>query len=249
MALTITKPKGTYERLVLEVDPSPRDRVADDLPTELMLRDPSSFAWLGRSTPAMFRWMATIQPGYREVWGAVGSLLIGRNLDWWSAEWANRAFLEPFLEPWAALGSHATALLGIALGAKESGERGLATDVARLAIADGRLDGAGLTRGFASAAAVELDRPLRWAQSLADVAAASDGHVRVVADGLAGALPSIALRPAGSLVPALRLLDELLAATPRRLPDDARSTVEALSRSAGQAGRLARSILAREPAV
>ena len=48
---------------------------------------------------------------------------------------------------------------GIALGAKEAGERGLATDVARLAIADGRLEAAAIARGFASAAALGSTGP------------------------------------------------------------------------------------------
>ena len=41
--------------------------------------------------------------------------------------------------PGDAIGPHARLLIGIALGQKEAGERGLATDVARLALADGRL--------------------------------------------------------------------------------------------------------------
>lgn len=245
IALRITRPKGTYERLALGVQPPPTARVGADIPTALMLRNTSAWYWSGRSDPAMFRWTATIQPAYREVWAAVGSLLIGANVDWWSADWANRAFLEPFLEPWSALGPHALTLLGIALGAKEAGERGLATDVGRLAIADGRLDAAGLGRGLAAATAVQLDRPQRWALSLADVAADSDRHAAAVAAGIAGALPSVVARPPGRLVPLLRLLDELLAQTRGRPSVEARPPIEALSRSGGQAGRLARSILAR----
>ena len=126
----------------MEVDPPRPDATDVDLPTVLMLHVPLSFFWNGRSDPAMFRWMATIQPGYREAWSAIGALLIARNVDWWSAEWANRAFLEPFLEPFAPIGPHGRVLLGLALGQKEAGERGLATDVVRQAVADGRLDAA-----------------------------------------------------------------------------------------------------------
>ena len=85
----------------LDIDPPLPDLASIDLPTVLMLRDPSTFFWIARSDPAMFRWMATIQPGDREAWSAIGALLIARNVDWWSAEWANRAFLEPFIEPFA----------------------------------------------------------------------------------------------------------------------------------------------------
>lgn len=245
MTLRIGRPRGTYELLVLDVEPPPVDASTIEMPTALMLRNPSVMAWTGRSDAVMTRWIATIQPGYREVSAAIGSLLIGRNLDWWSAEWANRTFLEPFLEPWAELGPHAIELVAIALGAKEAGERGLAADVARLAIADGRMDAASLAQGFARAASLGLDRPQRWAQSLSDVAADSDPHARIVAETIGRSLGAVRGRPAGSLVPLLRLLDELLAATGAGVVDDGLGPLEILGSSGGQAGRLARSILAR----
>ena len=195
----------------MEVDPPRPDATDVDLPTVLMLHVPLSFFWNGRSDPAMFRWMATIQPGYREAWSAIGALLIARNVDWWSAEWANRAFLEPFLEPFAPIGPHARTLLGLALGQKEAGERGLATDVVRQAVADGRLDAAGLADGLTATVALECDRPNRWALSLAEVAAHSDANARVVAEAIGRTLPALAERPPAKLVPLLRLLDELLA--------------------------------------
>jgi hypothetical protein len=165
---------------------------ATDLPTVLMLRDPSLFATTGSSEPAMLRWMATIQPGYREPWAAVGSALLARNVDWWSAEWANRAFLEPFIDPVTTIGPHARALLGIALGAKEAGERGLATDVVRLALGDGRLTASDLAEGLRAAAAVACDRPNRWGLALADIAATSDAHAAAVAEAIAGSCPTSA---------------------------------------------------------
>jgi len=244
-SLRIVRPRGTYEQLILDVQPPPRDGTPLEMPTALMLRNPSVMTWTGRSDPVMTRWIATIQPGYREVWAAIGSLLIGRNLDWWSAEWGNRAFLEPFLDPWTELESHAIELIAIALAAKEAGESGLASDVARLAIADARLDAAGLARGFATAASLMLDRPQRWAQSLVGVAADSDRHAAVVAESIARSLGAVRERPAASLVPLLRLLDELLAATGSGVVDAARPDLETLGSSGGQAGRLARSILAR----
>lgn len=244
-SLRIVRPRGTYEELILDVQPPPQDGTPLEMPTALMLRNPSVMTWTGRSDAVMTRWIATIQPGYREVWAAIGSLLIGRNLDWWSAEWGNRAFLEPFLDPWTDLESHAIELIGIALGAKEAGERGLASDVARLAIAGGRLEAAGLARGFAAAATLKLDRPQRWAQSLADVAADSDRHTGVVAESIARSLGAVRERPGASLVPVLRLLDELLAETGSRVVEAAHPDLEALGSLGGQAGRLARSILAR----
>ena len=85
---------------------------------------------------------ATARPGQPSAACAIAS-----NVDWWSAAWGNRAFLEPFIDPVTTIGPHARALIGIALGAKEAGERGLATDVVRLALADGRLTRAAWPRG------------------------------------------------------------------------------------------------------
>jgi hypothetical protein len=193
----------------------------------------------------MLRWIATIQPGYREAWAAAGLVPIATNVDWWSAEWANRAYLEPFVDPVTTIGPHARALVGIALGAKEAGERGLAADVVRVAMADGRLTASILAEGLTAAAAASCDRPNRWALSLTDVAAASGDHAAAVAEAVAHTLPALADRPPARLVPILRLLDEQLASTSTSLAEDARPLVEGLVRGGGQASRLARSVLAR----
>ena len=193
----------------------------------------------------MLRWMATIQPGYRETWAAIACVPMAINLDWWSAAWGNRAFLEPFVDPVTTVGSHARVLIGISLGAKETGERGLATDVVRLALADGRMTASGVAEGLSAAAALDCDRPIRWALSLADIASHSAGHADAVAEVIARTLPVIADRPPAKLVPLLRLLDELLATTNSSVMADARPPLGHLAAASGQAGRLARSVLAR----
>jgi hypothetical protein len=238
-------PRHWIAGITMEIDPPPAKAAAIDLPTVLMLQDPSSFHWTGHSDPSMLRWVATIQPGYREPWAAIGGLRIARNVDWWSAEWGNRAFLEPFIDPVSPIGPHARQMLGLALGQKEAGERGLATDVVRLALADGRLTPPDLAEGLTAAAALDCDRPNRWAISLADVAAESDAHAVAVAEAIAGAMPALDERPAAKLVPLLRLLDELLAGTGTSPLDVARPSLELLTGAGGQAGRLARSILSR----
>jgi hypothetical protein len=243
--LTVGDPRRFIGGYSLQIEPPmpPEPRV--DLPTVLMLRTPSSFAWTGHSEPAMLRWMATIQPTDREAWSAAGALVIGRNVDWWSAEWANRAFLEPFIDPVTRIGPQSRVLLGIALGAKEAGERGLATDVVRVSIGDGRLTAADLGEGLTAAAGVALDRPNRWALALADVASDSDQHAAIVADAIGRSLPALADRSPAKLVPLLRVLDESLAGTGAPPAEEARPPLEHLAGAGGQTGRLARSILSR----
>ena len=78
LRLVASKPdmRRFYAGLGIEIEPPPTDTTGAELPTVLMLHDPSSFFWNGHSDPVMFRWMATIQPGYREPWAAIGGLLI-----------------------------------------------------------------------------------------------------------------------------------------------------------------------------
>ena len=104
---------------------------------------------------------------------------------------------------------------------------------------------ADLAEGLIAAAAVACDRPNRWALSLADVAAVSDLHAAAVAEAISGVLPALAERPPAKLVPLLRLLDELLAGAGSTPAPVARPPLEQLAGAGGQAGRLARSILAR----
>ena len=183
----------------MEVDPPRPDAAVVDLPTVLMLHVPLSFFWNGRSDPAMFRWMATIQPGYREAWAAIGALLIARNVDWWSAEWANRAFLEPFLEPFAPIGRNARMLLGLALGQKEQGSgdwRPMSCAWRSRTVAS---TPQALAEGLTATVAIDCDRPNRWAISLADVAAYSDANARVVAEAIGLTLPPwVSARPRSS---------------------------------------------------
>jgi hypothetical protein len=126
------EPRLSWGRLSLEIEPPlveihprPPGGFHVDLPTVAMLRNPPSlFAWTGRSDAAMLRWMATIRPGDREAWSALGAIAIARNIDWWSAEWANRAFLEPFVDPATPIGLQARLLLGRREGGRRARPRG-----------------------------------------------------------------------------------------------------------------------------
>jgi hypothetical protein len=237
--------KTGYDDYALEIEPPFGTGTSIELPTVLMLRTTSTFAWTDRSDPTMLRWMATIQPGDREPWAAMGSLAMAENVDWWTASWANRAWLEPFVDPVTSIGPHGRTLIAIALGAKEAGERGLAADVATLGLSDGRLTPSTLAEGLIAAAAVSCDRPMRWALSLADVATGSDRHGVAVAEAIARTLPAVVDRPPAKLVALLRLLDELLAGTSGTPSDEAREPLGRLAAAGGQSGRLARSILSR----
>ena len=93
--------------------------------------------------------------------------------------------------------------------------------------------------------ALACDRPNRWARLIGRRRGGFDGHATAVADAIGRTLPALAERPPAKLVPLLRLLDELLAGTGTRAAEVARPFLEGLAGAGGQAGRLARSVLAR----
>ena len=217
--------------LDLALDPPAPAQLNDDQPATVMLVAPFPAGYEASADPAMCRWVGTIWPAGVESWAAVGAVVIGRNIDWWSAEWTNRIHLEPLLDPWVELGSVARALVGLGLGAKERGERGLAADVAISAIAEGRLDGAALGDALRSTVSIDRARPRRWAEALTDVAAVSSAHAATVIVGVGAALPFLeTVRPA-ELVALLRLLRELVPQHPEALEPGA---VEALQRMPGR---------------
>ena len=119
-----------------------------------------------RSTLEMKRWSATVSPHWREGWFAAGCCDLGNNLDWWEANWSTRAYLEPLLSPHEPIGPMGALLIALGLGAKETGEGGLATDALIAATAGSRLDANLLGRALIEAAASGAIKFSRWAKQL-----------------------------------------------------------------------------------
>ncbi|PQO26501.1 DUF6493 family protein [Blastopirellula marina] len=125
-------------------------------------------------------WTASIWPQARESFFASGVCVMGNNIDWDSAAWGHKAFLEPLLDSTTPLREMGLMLLVIGLGAKEPGEHGLATDAAIAAIEEGRLGSDNLGAMLARLLRTGLIKPPRWAKTLADVARISTLHAAVV---------------------------------------------------------------------
>ena len=195
--------------------------------------------------PAMFRWMATIQPGYREAWAASGRcssgerrLVVGRV----GEPRLPRAVPRPVDVDGPARAA--------APRASRSGRRKRASAAWRPTSRDWpwptaawtRLDLAEVSRPRRRG----LDRPKRWALSLADVAADSDRHAAAVAGASARALSALAERPPGCSSRCCGSSTSCWPARARPLAPEARPPVEPCA--IGRPGRrLARSILARTP--
>ena len=129
-------------------------------------------------------WSATIWPQARESFFACGALQLASNLDWWEADWENKNYLKPLLEPKTPLREMGLLQLLVGLAAKEPGEHGLAIDAAICAIEDGRLGTDNLGHVMAQLLPTGLVMPPRWAKTLAEVARISPVHAAVVQGSL-----------------------------------------------------------------
>jgi len=195
-----------YHWPVVEAMPRLARPAPFDMPTVAVHEHPPGPYPYNRSTTEMIRWLGTIRPANREGWFAAGCAKVGANLNWWEAQWENRAYLEPLAERDVALGPAARRLLTLGLLAKDAAEGVLAVDGAIAGIGDGRLDAAGLDD--------VMDCVLSWmpytttkrvVPRIATAAAASPLHARLVAEAIARALE----RHAPENVAAVRALREL----------------------------------------
>jgi hypothetical protein len=90
------------------------------------------------------------------------------------------AFLEPLIDPDEPLTDVALILLALGIASKRASTAGTATDIARLAIDDGRLDPTALAWAIAQLAATGALTWSRIAARPADIAVVSELHSQVV---------------------------------------------------------------------
>jgi len=157
------------------------------------------------------RWIGTVWPSNREPYYARGALALGGNIDWWQALWDTKHFLEPLLMPSEPLGEMGTLLLSLGLGAKEPGERGLATDVAIAAIRDRRLDVEQTGKTVAQLYNSKILKGSRLATSLGDASRISAEHAAAVSGLLEVVLAALYGPAPADLHALLSLLNELQA--------------------------------------
>ena len=232
----------SYHQLHLAVEPPLPKRVDDDLATVLQ-HDTKDREHL---SAAAIRTLASIWPAGREAHFARGSQPLANNLDWSEAEWGNKAFLEPLLDPDLPLGEMGTLVLCLGLSAKEPGEHGLASDALAGAIADGRVDGAKLAPTMAKLLTTAGIKPGRWAKVFSDVARISPLHLHVVqqilSETLVAAGKDLAKVPK-DLHLILELLLELLAESNETVASQLRQLLESFP-AGGKAAKTAKALLA-----
>jgi hypothetical protein len=191
------------------------------------------------------RWVGTVWPSNREPYYAKGALQLGGNIDWWQALWHVRCFLEPMLIPTERLGDMATLLLALGLGAKESGERGLATDVVIAAIDEGRLDVDKTGKTIGGVYSSKLLKGSRLAISLGDASRPTRAHAESVAELIEVAVSALYGPPPSDLHALLALLNELLAALGRGIKRPTAKAYLTGIEGGGKTGALTKQLLSR----
>jgi Family of unknown function (DUF6493) len=198
-----------------------------------------------RELSEAIRWVATVWPSNREPFYARGALELGGNIDWWQARWYTRSFLEPLLLPTEPVGEMATLLLSLGLAAREAGERGLATDVAIAAIADGRLDLERTGKIIGDLTNSRLLKGTRLASALADASRMSSQHVTSVCELIEVVLSALDGPPPSDLHALLSLLNELQASLDHGIRRPTARAYLVGIEGTGKAATLARHLLAR----
>jgi len=173
------------------------------LPTDL------AYATTGQGEAPLLRWAATVSPEHREGWFAAGCIAIGNNLDWWTAAWEHRVFLEPLLDSGSQLGRMGPILISLGLAAKEAGEGTLAADALAAAIGDGRMSEELLGCTLARLFSWDHIKMARVTSRLAQVARVSGLHETVIRNGIAAGLEETPPSQPEALGPVLELFYEL----------------------------------------
>ena len=175
------------------------------------------------------RYAATLLPCDLGAFFAEGARAIGNNLDWWEAQWQNRAYLEPLLDPATPMTPMARLLLVLALAGKEPGQTAVAVDALVHAHAQGRIDS---TKALADTLRELLATPLlkaaRLHRSLQAALRADPRIAGLVFELLCATLQARPEDPPRDIASLLGLLLELKVEGARTLPDEARAALAAM---------------------
>ncbi|MBS0204847.1 MAG: hypothetical protein JSS49_18220 [Planctomycetes bacterium] len=240
-----TSGKYTFHELSVAVLPMPTATDLRLLTVQMWTAGPTNLGPEFVSATAVAQ-LFQIWPLAQESACAQGATVLGRNLDWSEAEWHNRGYLTPLLDPDLPLKPMALLMLVLGLAAREPGESGLATDVAISAISDGRLDGSRLGSTMASLLPTGLIKSARWAKTLQAISKASALHVEVVRDAISGSLRGNPKSMPKDLHALVELLKELVAESRSAVDADTRLFLQQVVGTT-KLGKASKAILAAVP--
>jgi hypothetical protein len=169
--------------------------------------------------------------------------MMGGNIDWWEAQWQNRAYLEPLLEPTTPMGPMACLLLVLALAGKEPGQTAIAIDALVHAHAQGRFESSqALGDPLRALLATPLLKAARLHKSLQAALRADSGIAGFVFELLCAALQARPDDPPRDMAALLGLTLELKMAGERTLTSAARDAL-AVMKLSGSGRALQRELL------
>lgn len=184
--------------------------------------------WQTELDASVIRFAASLQPANLEPFFAEGARTLGNNVDWWEAEWQNRAYLDVLLQPTTPMTPMACLLLAVGLAGKEPGQTALAVDALAHSVQDGRLDVTAMGKTLARLWAAPLVKGPRLGKSLA---AAAQAHAAMPAAVFALLCAMAEVQPGAprkDLSPLLELLLELKLAQRLDLPASTRAALHAM---------------------
>ncbi len=184
--------------------------------------------WSKEYEAAPIRFAASLLPSGLEPLFAEAASTMGNNVDWWEAQWQNRAYLDLLLEPTTPFTPMARLLLAVALAGKEPGQTALAVDALVLGVQDGRLDITSLGETLARLWATPLVKGPRYAKSLTAAAQAHAAMPAAVFALLCAMVQAPASGERKDLAPLLELLLELRLGHQLPLPAGTRAALAAM---------------------
>lgn len=237
--------EGGYLFHTLHVDGKPKLKPTHDHDYSMLLRAKhlTGRRWGGEHDASDIRFAASLQPGSLEPFFAEAARAIGNNLDWWEAQWQNRAYLDVLLEPTTAITSMAYLTLGLALAGKEPGQAALAVDGLVRTARDGRLDITAMGETLARLWATPLVKGQRYGKCLAAAAQANEAMPLVVFALICSMAAVKPEAPRKDFAPLLELLVELKLAYGFSLAPSTRAALSAM-RLSGKSKLAAQTILA-----
>ena len=238
----------THHHFELETEPR-ATRPADYLPAVLRhCMDDVEHRYLRWASFAgddagAIRYLATLLPSDLQAFFAEGARMMGGNIDWWEAQWQNRAYLEPLLDPATPMEPMACLLLALALAGKEPGQTAVAVDALVHAYAQGRFKSSrGLGDTLRALLATPLLKATRLHKSLQAALRADPRIADFVFELLCAALQARPEDPPRDMAALLGLLLELKVAGEHILPPAARDALGAM-KLGGNGGALQRQLL------
>ncbi len=227
----------TLHHFKLEVDP-PATRPVDYLPAVLRHctedvehRYLRWWSFAGVDAGAI-HYLATLLPSDLQGFFAEGAQMVGGNIDWWEAQWQNRAYLEPLLDPATRMGPMACLLLALALAGKEPGQTAVAVDALVHAHAQGRFDSSQVLGDTLRALlATPLLKASRLHKSLQAALRADPRIDGFVFELLCATLQARPEDPPRDVAALLQLLLELKVAGARKLPPAAANAISSMKLS------------------